>query len=124
MKISTFQYGGASAVKLENKALYKLLSRLYSEYVKQTKAGYSKKKSLQRAFEKYEDHIKVRMEEIKTTEIIATSLKAKNLINYIQQDALTETFYKMQRAKRDIGYDELKEDINFMFDFEGSVSLI
>lgn len=122
MKISTFQYAGAQAVKVENKALYKLLVRLYSAYQKGIKAGASKKVSLEKAFKKYEDHIKVRMEEIKTTEMIATSLKAKNLINYIQQDALTETFYKMQRAKRDIGFDEIKEEIQTIHDFEASVS--
>lgn len=122
MRISTFQFAGASAVRLENKALYKLLLRLYNEFSKHLKKGLSNERALQKAFTKYEDYIQVRMEEIKTTEIIAKSLKAKRLIDFIQKDSMMETYYKMQRVQRDIGYEEMKEAIQNLDDFEGSVS--
>ena len=121
IKIPNFYYGGDLALKLENPPLYKQLSRYYEEYMQDTFNGMTREQALMKSFAKFEDVIQLRIEEAKTTEVIAKSMRVKPLMNVLKKDSLLEGYHKMLRVQRDVGLDQMKDEIDNLEDFVGSV---
>lgn len=123
MKVSMFYFGGIDGVKLENRGIYKLLSRLFKEFQNLQKRGIKQDKALEMTFQRYDDYVKLKMEEVASTQVIAKSLRVRPLLNALQMESMDITKNRLSRIDRDIELSKMKEQINEMDDFEASVGL-
>lgn len=93
----------------------------YEDFLKETDQGVTYQKALSNSFKKFEDMVQMRIDEAKTTEIIAKSMRVKPLMTVLQKDSFLEGYHKMLRLKRDVTIDEMKEEIQNIDDFTSSV---
>jgi hypothetical protein len=124
MKVSMFYFGGFDGIKLENRALYKLLYQLYDHYTKLTEQGQSKEIALEKTFKKFDDYVKVKIQEVGTTQVIANNLEIRPLMGFMQRKALDETRNKLARTKRDVEVLKIRDKIEELEEIDSTVSVM
>ena len=123
MKVSMFYFGGIDGVKLENRGIYKLLSKLYKQFLRFKKEGKKEERALELTFQKFDDYVKLKMEEVASTQVIAKSLRVRPLMNALQIETLDITKNKLSRIQRDQEIANMEKNIKNMQDFESSVRI-
>lgn len=121
MKISLFYFGGTEAIRMENRGIYKLLLHFYKHFERLTSQGVKSKRALELTFDKYDDYVKVKMQETATTQVIAKSLQIRPLLGYLERDSLDTTRNKLARTQRDVELLGLRHQLRDLEELESTV---
>ena len=124
LKISMFDLTGMAGIRLQNRALYKLLYQLFGHYKRLVQQGLPKQRAFDKTLEKFDDHVKEKVQRMGTTQVIASNLQVRPMLSFLQREALDVTRNKLARSQRDVELLKMRDAIQEMEEIDSTVGLL
>lgn len=121
MKISLFYFGGAEAIQMENRGVYKLLVHFFKHFERLKRGGLDAEGALEKTFAKFDDYVRVKMQEVSTTQVIAQSLRVRPLLSFLQADSFKLASNKLAKTQRDVEFLEMGDRLGGLEEVDSSV---